>query len=55
MLLLMKNLPLLKRMELKTQEDYKIFYTKLSEIFRIYLEGRFKIQAIEKTSEEIKL
>lgn len=49
----LEDLAKLKMMELKTPEDYKEFYTILSEVFRRYLEGRFKVQAIEKTSEEI--
>ncbi|MGD9582008.1 MAG: hypothetical protein AB7V50_11605, partial [Vampirovibrionia bacterium] len=49
----LEELTRLKMMELKTADDFKIFYTNLSEIFRRYLEGRFKVQAIEKTSEEI--
>lgn len=49
----LEELSRLKMMELKTADDYKVYYTLLSEVFRRYLEGRFKIQAIEKTSEEI--
>lgn len=43
----------LKRMKLNTPEDLKLFYIILSEIMREYLEGRFSIQAIERTTEEI--
>lgn len=48
-----EELSKLKKIELNTYEDYKIFYTHLSEIFRKYLEGRFNIQAMERTTEEI--
>ncbi|MEW5820796.1 MAG: BatD family protein [Cyanobacteriota bacterium] len=52
-LLAYKELEELKKIDLKSYEDYKLFYSGLSEILRKYLEGRFNIKAIEKTSEEI--
>lgn len=48
-----EELEKLKRMKLLTPEDFKLFYIILSTILRAYLEGRFNILALEKTSEEI--
>lgn len=52
-ILAFEELAMLKAMELNSQRDFDIFYTRLSEVFRKYLEGRFNIPAIERTSEEI--
>jgi hypothetical protein len=39
--------------ELLANEEYKLFFSKLSEIIRIYLEGRFFVSALEETTYEI--
>ncbi len=38
---------------LPDKKEYKIFFSKLSEIIRVYLEGRYYIKALEETSAEI--
>jgi len=39
--------------DLLDRQEYKLFFSKLSEIIRIYLEGRFFISALEETTYEI--
>lgn len=48
-----EELSRIKKMDLNTQKDFDLFYTELSSVFRTYLEDRFNIPAIERTSEEI--
>ena len=52
-LVALENLEKLKHSDLKTFEEIKIFYTNISDIMRIYIEDRFSVNAIEKTTEEI--
>ncbi len=49
----MADLNKLKEKKLIEQKKYKKFHTKLTEILRVYIENRFKIKAMEQTSEEI--
>jgi hypothetical protein len=51
--LALEELAKLRFMSLTTAEEYKAYYTRLADILRTYLEGRFAIHAIEKTTEEI--
>lgn len=48
-----EKLSLLKSEELWQKGEVKNYYSKLTFIFREYLENRFKIQALESTSDEI--
>lgn len=48
-----RSLDELKAEQLWEKEEYKAYYTKLTEILRIYLEQKYQILALEQTSEEI--
>jgi hypothetical protein len=52
-LLALEELALLNRENPKTAEEFKEFYTRLSLILRVYIEGRFAIFAVERTTDEI--
>lgn len=49
----LRNLNAIKEQKLWTSDNQKLYYTKLTDILRAYLEGRFGIDAQEKTSSEI--
>lgn len=49
----LNDLEKLRRKKLWQAEKYKEFYTELTDILRIYLDGRFGINAMEMTSVEI--
>jgi hypothetical protein len=48
-----KELSLLKTEKLWQQGKIKLYYTRVTDIIRKYIEGRFSILAMEKTSDEI--
>jgi hypothetical protein len=48
-----KELSSLKSEKLWQQGKTKLYYTKITDILRVYIEGRFSITAMEKTSDEI--
>ncbi|MGA1863670.1 MAG: hypothetical protein ACMUHX_01275 [bacterium] len=48
-----KDLERLKSSEYLDQQDYRSFYFRLSEIFRVYMEKRFGFPAQESTTEEL--
>jgi hypothetical protein len=48
-----KELSLLKTEKLWQQGRVKLYYTRITDIIRKYIEGRFSILAMEKTSDEI--
>lgn len=48
-----RSLDELKMEQLWQKEQYKAYYSKLTEILRMYLEHKFKINAMEQTSDEI--
>ncbi len=50
----LKNLENLKTKKLWQGGKFKQYYTELTDIFRIYLEERFEVDAMEMTSDEIK-
>lgn len=52
-LIALEDLDKLRNNELRNFEELKIFYSNISDIMRTYLEGRFNLNAIEKTTEEI--
>jgi hypothetical protein len=49
----LRNLDLLKEEKLWQQGQVKKYYTKLTDIIRIYIEQRFEVSAMEQTSDEI--
>jgi len=49
----LRNLDVLKEEKLWQQGQVKNYYTKLTDIIRIYIEGRFDVPAMEQTSDEI--
>ncbi len=49
----LRNLDQLKDEKLWQQGQVKLYYTRLTDILRIYIEGRFSVQAMEQTSDEI--
>jgi hypothetical protein len=49
----LRNLDLLKEEKLWQQGFVKAYYTKLTDIIRIYIEQRFEVPAMEQTSDEI--
>jgi hypothetical protein len=49
----LRNLDLLKEEKLWQQGLVKLYYTKLTDIIRIYIEQRFEVPAMEQTSDEI--
>lgn len=49
----LENIKLLRKEKLHTQGKHKEFYTKLTEIFRLYIEKQFGIEANEMISSEI--
>jgi len=49
----LRKLDKLKEKRLWQSKKIKLYYTNLTEILRIYLEGRYQIYAMEHTSEEI--
>ncbi|MBC8461008.1 MAG: hypothetical protein H8D67_23725 [Deltaproteobacteria bacterium] len=51
--LALRELDKLKMEKLWQKNDYKQYYTRLTEIIRIYLEKRYQIPAMEETSHEI--
>lgn len=53
-ILAIENLKNLKAKKLWQQGKFKEYYTELIDIFRIYIEDRFKIEAMEMTSDEIR-
>jgi len=48
-----RELDRLKEQKLWQQEKYKLYYSRLSEIIRQYIEHKFMIPALEQTSDEI--
>jgi hypothetical protein len=48
----LRRLEKLKTLSLAEHEDYKIFYSELSECIREYMENRYLIRALEMTTEE---
>jgi hypothetical protein len=48
-----KELSVLRTEKLWQQGKIKLYYTRITDIIRIYIEGRFSIPAMEKTSDEI--
>lgn len=51
--LALRELEQIKEQKLWADENQKLYYTKLTDVLRAYLEGRFAIDAQEKTSSEI--
>jgi len=49
----LRELDKLKGEKLWQNNRVKVYYTRITEILRIYLEGRFDVHALEQTSEEI--
>jgi len=49
----LRELEKIKAEKLWQNNKVKLYYTKVTEVLRIYLEGQFQIQAMEQTSEEI--
>jgi hypothetical protein len=49
----LRNLDQLKDEKLWQQGQVKLYYTRLTDIIRLYIEGRFAVQAMEQTSDEI--
>jgi len=52
-LIAFRDLEKLKDLELWQQDKIKEYYTELTDIFRIYLENKYNVQAMEETSHEI--
>jgi hypothetical protein len=50
----LNNLEILKTKKLWQEGRFKDFYTELTDIFRIYLDERFEVDALEMTSDEIR-
>jgi hypothetical protein len=51
----LKELQMLEQEKLWQKDDPKLYYTRLTDIFRKYLEYRFNLQALESTTDEIEL
>ena len=51
--LAMVELEKLRRDKVWQEGNYKLYYSRLSDILRIYIEGRFKIAALEQTTDEL--
>lgn len=49
----MKSLQLLEKEKLWQHNEVKIYYTRLTDILRIYIERRFQVNAMEQTSDEL--
>ena len=49
----LRELERIKQEKLYTSENHKYYYTRLVDILRVYIEGRYQVNAMEQTTEEI--
>jgi hypothetical protein len=49
----LRELDKIKSDKLWQNNKVKLYYTRITDVLRVYMEGRYKIQAMEQTSEEI--
>ncbi|MBC7861866.1 MAG: hypothetical protein IAF38_02760 [Bacteroidia bacterium] len=49
----LRELELIKQQKLWTEAKYKEYFTSITDVLRVYIEGRFKIHAMELTTDEI--
>ncbi len=49
----LRELEKIQQEKLYTSENHKYYYTRLIDVLRVYIEGRYKVNAMEQTTEEI--